>query len=127
MKFALVFIVPFSLSIFASSLTELTPKEILETTKRIDNFFSLPLKSGAMDVQGTKTDPETGLPLNLHTELFDEIKSNESPLLFQAQIKASRKYQSWYCRTVLKKISPNFPCEEKECGEIFKETTESLI
>jgi hypothetical protein len=120
MKFALVFIVPFSLSIFASSLTELTPKEILETTKRIDNFFSLPLKSGAMDVQGTKTDPETGLPLNLHTELFDEIKSNESPLLFQAQIKASRKYQSWYCRTVLKKISPNFPCEEKRVWGDFQ-------
>ncbi|NBX76814.1 MAG: hypothetical protein EBQ92_09685 [Proteobacteria bacterium] len=114
MKSLLIFILPFfSINLFASDLTELTPNEILEVGKRLDGFYSWPLKPEAMDVQGTKTDPETGVPIISHTELFGGLKSHESPLLFQAQLKATQKYREWYCRAVLKKISPHFPCGEK--------------
>jgi len=108
---ALVLVI-FSINSFSAPLMDLTSQEVMETEKRIQEFVSWPAKPEAMDVQGTKFDPVTGLPLLSHSELSHGAKPSQIPLLQQAQLKGTKKYQSWYCRTVLKKISPLFPCGE---------------
>lgn len=105
-----IFLFCLSLQSFAGHLTELTPIETFQLEKRIQDFYSWPVKPEAMDSQGVKFNPATGLPLVLHPELSSSVDVNEPPLIRQAQRKASPQYQRWYCDHVLKKISPHFPC-----------------
>lgn len=114
MKFLVGFIFfSFSFDCFPRSLVDHTPKEIQETQKRIDAFYSLPLKPEAMDAQGTKTDAIEGIPIKMHPELYRFSEAHELALIQQAGRKSSAKYQTWYCENVLKKMAPNFPCGKR--------------
>ncbi|MFM8268827.1 MAG: hypothetical protein ACKN9V_01450 [Pseudomonadota bacterium] len=118
----LLFFIFLSLQVFSKELLVLTPAEISHTEKRIQEFYSELGKPEAMDSQGIKTNPVTGLPFQAHLELAMPISSGESALVRQAQRKITKNYRQWYCVRVLKKISPNFPCgESRKWGNFFKD------
>lgn len=85
--------------------------EKLDIEQRLQSFFERPLQPEAMDRQGVKWNPIRNEIVYLHPELKSQNRTEESVILQQAQLKSSNKYQRWYCKNVLKRLDPNFPCE----------------
>ena len=105
--FLLVFL---SFSQAYAAYTELSPQEINDIEKRLEDFYSPKLDTQVMNRPTVKYDVFTSRPAQPNSFLSKNNNTSTNLLVQQAGAKSSTRFQKNYCEKFLKKYFPKIQC-----------------